>query len=502
MKLLRLLLPWLGLLAAARADVTLAPLFQDHAVLQRDLPLPVWGHAEPGEHVTVTFHDQTVGATATADGRWIVYLAAVPASSEPAELVVTGKNAVTLKDILVGEVWLASGQSNMEWPLKSAANADREVPAAHFPQLRLFSVLHHVADQPVETATGSWQECTPESVKMFSAVAYYFGRDLQRKLGVPVGLIGSYWGGTAIEAWMSSAALRSVPAWPAIDARYQQDLVRFPERVAHYPAEREAWVKAEAQAKATKKANPLKGPAPPVGPGTPYALSGLFDGMIAPLQPYALRGVIWYQGESNWVRPEEYAELFPAMIRSWRAQWGQGDFPFYFVQLANFIVTNDPTGRAWARLRDVQAEALKLPATGMAVTIDIGNPKDIHPLNKQDVGRRLALVARTQVHGIPGDFNGPTFAFVTGEHGAIRVHFNHAGTGLISSGKPVQALEVAGADRIFHPATAKIERDTLLVSSPQVTVPLAVRYAWSNAPDANLFNGSGLPAVPFRSDDW
>ncbi len=416
MKFLRLFLPWLGVLAAGRADVTLAPLFQDHAVLQRDQPLPVWGHATPGEHVSVTFHDQTVGATAAADGRWMVYLAAVPASAEPAELVVTGKNTITVKDVLVGEVWLASGQSNMEWPLHSAADGEREVAAANFPPLRLFSALHNVADQPVETVTGSWQACTPESVKMFSAVAYYFGRDLQRKLGVPVGVIGSYWGGTAIEAWTGSAALRSVAAWPAIDGRYQKDLAQFPERQAHYPAEHLAWTKAEEHATATHSVNPLKWPAPPIGPGTPYALSGLFNGMIAPLQPYALRGVIWYQGEGNWPRPEEYAQLFPAMIRSWRAEWGQGDFPFYFVQLANFTVANDPTNRAWSRLRDVQAQALQLPSTGMAVTIDIGNPRDIHPLNKQDVGRRLALIAKTQVYGIPGDFSGPVFAFVTGEH--------------------------------------------------------------------------------------
>jgi len=502
MKFLRLFSLWLGLMVVGRADVTLAPLFQDHAVLQRDQALPVWGRATPGEHVTVTFHDQSIGTTAAADGRWMVYLDAVPASSEPAELVVTGKNTVTVKDILIGEVWLASGQSNMEWPLKSAANGEHEVAAANYPQLRLFSVLRTVADQPAETATGTWQPCTPESVKMFSAVAYYFGRNLQRKLGVPVGIIGTYWGGTAVEAWLSSAAIRSVPAWLAIDARYQKDLAAFPERVARYPAEREAWGKADAVAKATKTPNPLTWPAPPIGPGTPYALSGLFNGMIAPLQPYALRGVIWYQGESNWGRPQEYGELFPTLIRSWREQWGQGDFPFYFVQLANFTVVNDPTNRAWARLRDVQASALALPATGMAVTIDIGNPKDIHPLNKQDVGRRLALIAKTQVYAIPGDFSGPRFAYVTGEPSAIRVHFTHAAMGLIAGGKPVQSLEVAGADQKFYPATGKIERDTLLVSSPQVKVPLAVRYAWTNAPVANLFNGAGLPAAPFRSDDW
>jgi len=270
-----------------------------------------------------------------------------------------------------------------------------------------------------------------------------------------VGVIGSYWGGTAIEAWTGPATLRSVGAWPAIDARWQKDLVEFPGRAARYPGEREAWGKAEEIAKLTHTKNLLTWPAPPVGPGTPYALSGLFNGMIAPLQPYALRGVLWYQGESNWPRPDEYAELFPVMIRSWRAQWGQGDFPFYFVQLANFKVDADPTGRAWARLRDAQMRALALPATAMVVAIDIGTPGNIHPANKQEVGRRLALIAKTQVHGIPGDVSGPLFAFVTGERAGLRVHFTHAGTGLISANQPVQSLELAGADHVFHPPLEK-----------------------------------------------
>lgn len=502
MKLLRLFFLSLALAGFARAEVTLAPLFQDHAVLQRDLPLPVWGRAAPGEHVAVAFHGQTVGTTAGADGRWIIYLAPVPASADPAELVVTGSNVTTVKDVLVGEVWLASGQSNMEWPLRMAANGDAEVARANFPALRLFSVLHAVASQPAETATGNWSPCTPDSVNQFSAVAYYFGRDLLRKLGVPVGVIGTYWGGTPIESWTSSATLRGTKAWPEIDARWQKILPTAADYAARYPADRAAWGKAEEHAQAAHTKNPLTWPPPPMGPGTPFEPSGLFNGMIAPLQPYALRGVIWYQGEQNWLHPEEYAELFPTMIRSWRAQWGLGDFPFYFVQLANFTVVADPTGRAWARLRDAQSSALALPATGMAVTIDIGNPQNIHPLNKQEVGRRLALIAKTQVHGIPGDVSGPVFASATAEHGALRVHFTHAGTGLIAANQPVQSLEVAGADRIFHPATGKIERDTLLVSARTVPAPVAVRYAWSNAPVANLFNGAGLPAVPFRSDDW
>ena len=502
MKILRLLLAGFSLGALGRADVTLAPLFQDHAVLQRDKPLPVWGRAAPGEHVTVAFHDQRVGTTTGADGRWMVYLGAVATSAEPAELVVTGTNTLTIRDVLVGEVWLASGQSNMEWPVAKAVAGEKEVAAAKFPLIRLFTAQHQVASQPADTVPGTWQVCTPESARNFSAVGYFFARDLQRKLGVPVGLISSPWGGTAVEAWMGDAALSGTAAFPAVDARWQKDRAEFPRRLIDYPLEQAAWKKAEEHAKAMHTKNPLPGPRIPVGPGTPYEPSGLFNGMIAPLQPYALRGVIWYQGEANWPRPEEYAELFPAMIRAWRAGWGEGDFPFYFVQLANYIIPIDLTNRGWARLREAQTRALALPATGMAVAIDIGDPHGIHPPNKQEVARRLALLAKAQVYGIPVDFSGPVFAFKTTEGSALRVRFDQAATGLIAGNRPVQSLEIAGADRKFYPATGKIQLNTLLVSAREVKEPVAVRYAWTNSPEANLYNGAGLPAAPFRSDDW
>ena len=502
MKSLRLLVAFLSLCLLARAEVTLAPLFQDHAVLQRDKPLPVWGRAAPGEHVTVSFQGQLVGATTGADGRWIVYLGAVTTSAEPAELVVTGTNTVTVRDVLVGEVWLASGQSNMEWPVAKAAAGEREIDAAKFPLIRLFTAQHNVASRPADTVPGAWQVCTPETVRTFSAVGYFFARDLQRKLGVPVGLISSPWGGTPIESWMGEAALRGTAAFPAIDARWQKELAIFPERQAKYPAEMAAWKQAEEHAHATHTKNPVTWPRPVVGPGTCYEPGGLFNGMIAPLQPYALRGIIWSQGESNWPRPDEYAELFPALIRGWRAGWGQGDFPFFFVQAANYIVPEDPTTRGWAWLREAQTRALALPATGMAVAIDIGDPHDLHPANKQQVARRLALLAKAQVYGISVDFSGPVFAFVTPEGSALRVRFDNASTGLIAANRPPQSLEIAGADRKFYPATGKIQLNTLLVSAREVKEPVAVRYAWTNSPMANLYNGAGLPAVPFRSDDW
>jgi len=263
----------------------------------------------------------------------------------------------------------------------------------------------------------------------------------------------------------------------------------------------EAWQQAEAQAKATNTKNPLPWPKQPATDDSHYRPGNLFNGMIAPLQPFALRGFLWYQGESNVERPNEYEELFPAMIRSWRANWGDDSLPFYFVQIPNYADRN-PQGRQWARLREAQTKALELPRTAMAVTIDVGDPDDIHPRTKMEVGRRLALIAKTEIHDLPGDTSGPMFVGATRENGAMRVRFTHAATGLVAHQRPVQALELAGADQVFHPAVGRIERDTLVVTSPHVPAPVAVRYAWTNAPAANLYNGAGLPAEPFRSDNW
>ncbi|MDB6095163.1 MAG: Sialate O-acetylesterase [Verrucomicrobia bacterium] len=500
---LRFLSCALSLVSLARADVTLAPLFRDHAVMQRDMALPIWGRADAGEHVTVTFKGQTIGTTTPADGRWIVYLDEVPASAEPADLVVTGKNSVTVSDILVGEVWLVSGQSNMEWPVSKANDAAREMAGAQFPLIRHIKIDRVVGTAPAETATSSgWLSATPETVGDFSAIAYFFARDLHRKLGVPIGIVNSSWGGTPIEAWMDDRALRGTAAFPAVDARWQKVLAEFPEKQAKYLTDHASWEKAEAVAVANHTKNPVVQPRAPVGPGTPYVPSGLYNAMIAPLQPWALRGMLWYQGEGNWARPGEYAELFPAMIRGWRKNWGQGNVPFYFVQLAAFNQPDDTTRRGWALLREAQGQAQLLPAVEVATAIDIGDPSNIHPRNKQEVGRRLALIAKTQVYGISGDFSGPVFQRAVREGSAMRVYFSHVTTGLISYDKPVQSLEIAGADRKFFPATAKIEHSTLLVTSPSVREPVAVRYAWSNAPVANLYSGAGLPALPFRSAIW
>jgi sialate O-acetylesterase len=508
--------------AVAHADVTLAPLFTDGAVLQRDKRVAVWGRADAGEKVSVVFAGQKCDATAANDGRWIVYLEPLTTSAEGAELTATGKNTVTIRDVLVGEVWLCSGQSNMEWPVSRAENAAAEIAAANFPLIRHVHVEHTVAEAPADTVkTRGWQPATPQNVGTWTAVGYFFAREIHQKLGVPIGIVHSSWGGTPVESWMSPAALRSNPAFTVVDQRWQQMLAEFPARKKTFDDQVAAWTAGEAAAKARSPAAAAdfaqKTPRPraPRGPGDSWTPTGLFNGMINPLLPYGLRGVLWYQGESNAERAAEYHALFSAMITAWRGHFGQGDFPFYWVSLANYGVPidNGERGRTYALLREQQTKTLPLPNTGQALAIDIGDPKNIHPTNKQEVGRRLALLARNRVYDSVCDDTGPTFVSATREAlpanrkagtvagTALRVRFTHA-DGLVAHDKPVQSLELAGADRVFYPAEARIDRDSLLVFSPKVREPVAVRYAFSNAPEANLYNGAGLPAVPFRSDDW
>jgi sialate O-acetylesterase len=515
--LIRLILPLFPALwvPGVRAEVSLAPLFSDGAVLQRDKSIAVWGQADANEKVFVSFAGQRCGATAGSDGRWIVYLEPLTMTTQGSELVVAGKNTITVRDVLVGEVWLCSGQSNMEWPVTRAANPEAEIKTANYPLIRHVHVEHTVADTPNEAVkTRGWQAAVPANVGTFTAVGYFFAREIHQKLGVPIGIVHSSWGGTPIEAWMSPTALRSNPAFGLVEQRWQQGLNEFPIRKKAYDEQFATWSAAEAAAKAksptafTDFARQNPRPRAPRGPGDPWTPTGLFNGMINPLLPYGLRGILWYQGENNAERAPEYHALFTAMITAWRQHFGQGEIPFYWVNLANFGVPTDSgeRGRTWALLREAQTKTLALPQTGQAVTIDIGDPKNIHPANKQEVGRRLALLAKNRVYGVVCDDTGPTFAGASRELTAsrvvaLRVRFTHA-DGLIAHDKPVQSLELAGADRVFYPAEAQIERDTLLVFSPKVREPVAVRYAFSNAPDANLYNGAGLPTVPFRSDEW
>jgi sialate O-acetylesterase len=482
------------------ADVILAPLFQNGAVLQRDRPIPVWGQAAPGEVVRVTFRDESTETRAGSDGRWRVTLQARPASSEGAELVVRGMDTVRVRDVLVGDVWLCGGQSNMAFTVYRGLNANAEMGVANFPLIRQFLVPRRVAEQPANDAPGTWQICHPDSVADFSGVGYFFARDLHLRNGVPIGLVNATWGGTQIESWMNEASVGQDPANAEIRRRWQVRLDQYPKRKAEAGRLRAEW-QAKASA-ATAKGEVFDQPAPPAaeGPGSRWLPAGLYNAMIAPLVPMPFRGVLWYQGEANAPRAAEYASLFKGLIRQWRADFG-ADLPFYFVQLANHDRATDQTKVTWAYLREAQEEALALPATGMVVTLDIGDVQDVHPKNKQEVGRRLALIARRQLENEPVDASGPVFKSARREGGAMRITFDH-GEGLTSRGAPIVGVEVAGADRKFVPAVARIEGDTLVASAGAVPAPEAVRYAWHNFPTACLFDGSGLPAAPFRSQRW
>ena len=485
-------------------------MFGDHAVLQRGKPVPVWGNARPGQAVTVAFRGREATTVAGADGRWSVTLDSLNASADPSDLSVTGGSTVVLHDIVVGDVWLCSGQSNMEFTVDDGgdtyrvANAEAEVAAAKYPLIRQLKVERTVATSPqASVPTSGWIAASPKTAGQFTAVGYFFARDLFRTTGIPIGLIDSPWGGTPIESWIPDAARERTSIAARLDKRWKDALDSWPpERIARYPLDVQAWEQDFFEAKQTGAKMVLDWPQPPATPSSPALPGGLYNAMIAPLQPCALRGILWYQGESNVGHADEYAELFGALITSWRAGWGQGDLPFYFVQLANFGDVKERVDRGWALLREAQQQALLLPATGMAVTVDIGEAENIHPRNKQEVGRRLALIAKDQLYGVHAETSGPLFQSAEVEGAAIRVRFTHASGPLVSRNGPVCGLEIAGDDRRFVPAEGVIDGATLVVASAAVKSPVAVRYAWTNAPVANLYNESGLPAAPFRSDNW
>ena len=504
----------------ARADVKPNPVFCDNAVLQRNVPVPVWGSARDGEKVTVRFDGQTVSTTAAA-GKWMVKL---PPHKEggPYELTVAGDNTVTLKNVLVGEVWLCAGQSNMEFGLKGAS--ETEIPKANYPKLRIFGTPRLISATPRTEAEGCrWVECDPASAAGFSAVAYFFGRDLHKTFNVPVGLFVSAWGATAAEAWTSIEGLRKEPGlakyvksiektqadyakiaetYPAEEAAYnelkkQWDIEVGKEYAKTFTAWRQEAKVAEAEGKpippqpVPAKAAPLPPRAPDGSPKTPTVL---YNSKIAPLVPYAIKGVVWYQGESNAGNTKEYQTLFPALIADWREKWGQGDFPFLFVQIA-------PFKRMSPEIRESQFLTLsKSPNTAMVVTTDIGDANDIHPKQKEPVGARLALASRALAYGEKIEYSGPLFASMQIDGPRATIRFQHTGSGLLAKDGPLKGFTIAGADKNFIPAKAEIIGEAVVVSAPQVEAPVAVRYGWANVPDVNLFNKEGLPASPFRSD--
>ncbi|HXK05608.1 MAG TPA: sialate O-acetylesterase [Verrucomicrobiae bacterium] len=480
---------------ALHAAVKVPALISDHMVLQQGIPVRIWGTADPGEAVRVDLQGQSVSAKAGADGKWTAWLKPL-VTAGPLEMTIAGSNTISIKDVLVGEVWVGSGQSNMEFRLQTANNHDDEIAQASYPMIHLFQVKRAVADQPADDVVGTWQVCSPEAVKSFSAVEYFFGRHLQQNLHVPMGLIESDWGGTPAQSWTSRPALESDASLKYVLDEWDKVLADYPARKVKYDAALDAWNKAAAEARANAKMPPNR-PAPPPGPGHQNTPAGLYNGMIAPLTPYGIRGVIWYQGESNATEAHawKYRRLFGAMIQDWRNRWGEGDFPFYFVQLANY-----KSNQFWPVLRESQTETLRLANTAMAVIIDIGESRDIHPKNKQDVGLRLALAARALTYRQPVEYSGPMFQTAAQEGGAMRVYMTHTDGMQARGGGAIAGFEVAGRDGNYVEAQAKIEGATLVVSSPQVAEPVAVRYAWADDPVCNLVNQAGLPASPFRSD--
>ena len=485
----------LSLSVSALAEVTPNPLFSDNSVLQQGKRVPVWGKASEGERVSVEFAGQKV-QTVAKDGRWMLWLEPLKASSAPQTMTIAGQNTITVKNVLVGEVWVCSGQSNMQWMLQRASNGPETVAAAGDPQLRLLTIPPKAVDEPQTEAKVEWKECNSVTAAPFSAVGYFFGRDLRKALHVPVGLISSNWGGTPAEAWTDRKTLESTPVLNGIlEAQARAEATFDPvkleaqnkEIIAKYQAEVE---KAKAEGK-PKPSGPRLNLAPKVNHRRPC---GLFNGMIAPLQPYAFQGVIWYQGENNSGAAKLYQTLFPAMIGNWRATWKQGEFPFLFVQIA-------PHKNMTPEIREAQLLTFQnVPKTAMAVITDLGNAEDIHPTQKEPVGGRLALAARALAYGESVEFSGPVFDKLKIEQNRAVLSFKHLGSGLLAKDGPLKGFTVAGADGKFVDAKAEIRSGGVVVSSEQVPVPVAVRYGWANVPDVNLYNKEGLPASPFRTD--
>lgn len=485
--------------------LSMPAIFGDHMVLQQGKDLPVWGTAEPGESIRVRLGGRIERTVADAQGAWrVTFAPRTPGHS--LTMRVTGEQAsLEFEDVLIGEVWVCSGQSNMQWTLAKSNNALLEIERADYPQLRMFSVERTASATPQRDCVGSWQVCTPEHAPEFSAVGYFFGRELHGALDTPVGLIHTSWGGTPAESWTTLESLQADPLLSPIPARWEAQQAAEAKAKAEYEAAYAAWQAAVAAAQASGTEAPEAPTAPKTTNRDSWMPGGLYNAMIAPLVPYAIQGAIWYQGESNASRAYQYRTLFPTMIRDWRASWNQGDFPFIFVQLANYLARQpEPGDSAWAELREAQTMTLDACAnTGQAVTIDIGHATDIHPRNKQEVGRRLALHALAKTYGRDVPYSGPVYNSMVVNGNAVTLSFEHAAYGLqtFDQGKLV-GFAIAGADRKFVWADARIEGDTVVVSSDAVPEPVAVRYAWADNPECNLHNGIGLPASPFRTDDW
>jgi sialate O-acetylesterase len=509
----------------ASADIRLPAIIGSHMVMQQESAASIWGWADPGETVEVkaSWSSNTEKATAGADGKWSVSLQ-TPVAGGPFSITIRGKNEIDLIDVLVGEVWLASGQSNMQMPLKHPTpgydvpvlNHEEEIRNANYPDLRLFLVPYTAVDEPQEVGKGEWKRCSPESVERVSAVGYFFARQLHQELGVPVGMIAASQGASALESWTRHEVLAAHTEYSPILERYQEALRNLPEAKAKYEKDIAAW-----------KALSPDEQADVVQPWRPYgdykfcAPSTLWNGMIHPLIPFAMRGVIFYQGEENTIWTLDYRTLFGRMMQSWRDAWSNPDLFFFYAQLSSYDVNRlSPIGKVWvewhsvggvkattsdenwAGVQEAQLKSLSFPNTGMAVTIDIGEPLNVHPPNKQEVARRLALNALAKTYGKNVIYSGPIYRSMRTDDGKAVICFEPLQSPLASrDDRPLVGFKVAGADRVFHPARARIEDDTVVVWSDAVRDPIAVRYAWGSDPENNLVNEAGLPASPFRTDN-
>ncbi|HVV02339.1 MAG TPA: sialate O-acetylesterase [Verrucomicrobiae bacterium] len=469
------------------AEVRLANVFSDNMVLQEGARAPVWGWADDGEEVTVEY-DGASAKTTAKNGKWMVRVR-VPKGAQPGVLRVRGKNLIELTNVVAGEVWLCSGQSNMEFPMTRATNAQAEIAASSNPEIRVFHVTRARTNAAAADVIGNWEPASPAAISNFSAVGYYFGRALQRDLHTPIGLIESSWGGTPIEAWTREGALREDKQdWDKIEQRYSD---------AMKPKQPAPGAKRSKRAKRARQ---------------PWAPGELYNGMIAPLVPFGIRGAIWYQGEANSGRAAEYRRLLPNMVRNWRRDWREGDFPFLIVQLAPFDkrknrnieeITNAPVESDWAELREAQLLAARtLPNAAVAVITDIGEKDNIHPTQKEPVGARLAAAAEAIAYHEKNEYSGPIYKGMRVKGNEVILSFDHARSGLESRGGALTGFAICGPDHKFVWASAVISGDKVIVSSPKVAKPVAVRYGWADFPIVNLWNKAGFPASPFRTDHF
>jgi sialate O-acetylesterase len=492
-----------------------APIFRDHMVLQRDIQAAVWGTATPGERVSVNLNGQKASTTADAAGKWMVRLPKMKAGG-PYQMTLTGKSLININDVYVGEVWICSGQSNMAMTVAKenrywcgVNNEAEEVAAADYPQIRFFDVDVKMTTDPVADANGTWRICSPKTIGGRSATAYFFGRDLYKNLNVPIGLVVTSYGASTAEAWTSRPALTENKKLKFLVDKFDKACKDFESGAAQqeYKTTLADWESAAAKAKAEGKKEPKKPGAPKDPRNDQHSATVLYNAMISPLVPYGIRGAIWYQGESNSPTADVYEEIMANLIANWRTVWGEGNFPFLYVQLANYgKAQTEPQSHISAETKKYEAQLhnLSIPNTGMAVAIDIGDANNIHPKNKQEIGRRLSLIAEALVYGRRVEYSGPTFEKMYKKGNSIVLQFGHVGGGLTTRGGngKLTGFAIAGEDRKFVWADAKIQGDTIIVSSPTVEKPVAVRYGWDKNPIVSLYNEAGLPASPFRTDKW